>query len=275
MQPLIRAFAGALLAVIWICALTGCASHADTQSSLDALAATHGLESALAPGTRFQHVLYRQGDLATAPRIHLYLEGDGRPWDTRHRIASDPTPRDPLALRLMARDPMAALYLGWPCYHQRPQSSGCTPWLWTHGRYSQEVVESMVAAVTHSLPHDERRRITLIGYSGGGVLAMLMAERLAGVDSLVTIAANLDIDAWSDHHGYSRLVGSLNPVEQRPLEASIRQLHLIGARDDRVPPETIRRFRSWNPRVSYKVMPGFDHRCCWVEAWPSILTEFR
>ncbi|MBK5964160.1 alpha/beta hydrolase [Thiocystis minor] len=275
MPPLIRAFAGALLAAAWICALPGCASHTGAQPSIEALAATHGMRGVLIPGTRFQHVLYRQGDLTAAPRIHLYLEGDGRPWDSRHRIASDPTPRDPLALRLMARDPMAALYLGRPCYHQPSQSRGCRPWLWTHGRYSQEVVESMVAAITHGLPYDERRRITLIGYSGGGVLAMLMAERLAGVDRLVTIAANLDIDAWADRHGYSRLAGSLNPVERRPLEASIRQLHLIGARDDRVPLDTIRRFRARNPRAAFKVLPDFDHRCCWLERWPSLLAEFR
>ncbi|CAL1241117.1 protein of unknown function [Candidatus Methylocalor cossyra] len=42
--------------------------------------------------------------------LHVYLEGDGRPWQTRWHIAEDPTPREPVMLRLMARDHQAALY---------------------------------------------------------------------------------------------------------------------------------------------------------------------
>ena len=260
-----------LLAIAWTCALGGCATPAGDSQMIDAFATAHGMERTLTTGARFQHVIYARGDLAAALRIHVYLEGDGHPWETRHRIASDPTPRNPLALQLMAQDPTPAIYVGRPCYHGLSRALGCTPWLWTHGRYSREVVASMALAIEHRLPPDDRRHITLIGYSGGGVLATLIAGRLADVDSLVTIAANLDIDAWADRHGYSRLAGSLNPAAETPLDSGIRQIHLIGERDDQVPPETIRRFLAMNPQAHLKVFPEFDHRCCWGERWQTML----
>lgn len=263
------------LALALIGALQGCATPSWSPQAVETFAAEHGMERILAMGTRFQHVIQARGKLTDAPRIHVYLEGDGRPWETRDRIAADPTPRNPLALRLMARDPRPALHVGRPCYHGLSTAPGCSPWLWTQGRYSPEVVASMAAAIERRLPHDANRRIVLIGYSGGGALAMLMAERLAGVDRVISIAANLDVDAWTDHHGYSRLVGSLNPASQRPLEARIDQIHLVGGRDGQVPQGLIGGFLARNPQAKVQVFPDFDHRCCWVEHWPAILADIE
>ncbi len=64
---------------------------------------------------------------------------------------------------------------------------------------------------------------------------MLVAARMEQVRQVVTIAANLDIDAWAEHSGYSRLRGSLNPATQPPLPTHIQQIHLAGGRDLRVP----------------------------------------
>lgn len=255
--------------------LGSCATDPDKSS--DALAASHGLTREVVPGRGFNHLIYRRPALPAGtdePRgIHVYLEGDGRPWETRHRIASDPTPVNPLALKLLLRDPASVLYVGRPCYQGFAHAEGCRPALWTKERYSPEVVESMVSAIDRTLPPSERPPITLIGYSGGGVLAMLIAERLDGVVGVITVAANLDIDAWADHHGYSRLVGSLNPARRGPLGPHIRQIHLAGDHDRQVPPWTIERFRKVNPDASFKSIPGFDHRCCWIEQWPRILGE--
>lgn len=253
----------------------GCAT--DLDQSADALAASHGLTREVAPGRGFNHLIYRRPALPAGtdePRgIHVYLEGDGRPWETRHRMASDPTPKNPLALKLMLRDPAPVLYVARPCYQGFAHAEGCRPALWTRDRYGPEIVQSMVSAIDRTLPPSERPPITLIGYSGGGVLAMLIAERLEGVDQVITVAANLDIDAWTDHHGYSRLTGSLNPARQVPLDPRIRQLHLSGDRDREVPPWAIERFRAVNPDATFKNISGFDHRCCWIAQWPRIPGE--
>ena len=129
----------------------------------------------------------------------------------------------------------------------------------------------MVAALRRAVGPRTDRGLTLIGYSGGGVLAMLMAARMEEVGAVVTIAANLDIDAWADLNGYSRLEGSLNPATQPPLPARIRQIHLFGGRDRRVPPHLAQTVvaRQGNARVV--VVPDFDHTCCWERVWPEIL----
>jgi hypothetical protein len=226
-------------------------------------------------GDPFLHLIHRQGTWDSSSPVHVYLDGDGLPWITRTQIARDPTPRTPLALRLMAADPSPSLYIGRPCYHGLATSPGCSPWLWTHGRYSEEVVKSMAAALRHTLGTDSDREVTLIGYSGGGVLAMLIAARMEQVVAVVTIAANLDIATWADHHGYSRLLGSLNPATQPPLPARIRQIHLAGERDIRVPPYLSKPAVSHQPNAQFLVVPNFDHSCCWERVWPAILARLK
>lgn len=234
-----------------------------------------GMERRLVHGAGFDHLAYSRG-LAQGPgRVHVYLEGDGLPWRTRNRIATDPTPRVPLALRLMARDPTPSLYLGRPCYHGLAQSRGCSPWLWTQGRYSESVVSSMTAALQSALGEVGSARITLIGYSGGGVLAMLIAPRLEKVEGVVTIAANLDIDAWTDHHNYSRLRGSINPAAEPPLPERIRQIHLAGGRDLQVPARLSIQTAARQPNIRWVLVPGFDHGCCWEQALPEILAALH
>lgn len=222
-------------------------------------------------GIRFRHRIYRHGMFSQAHNVHVYLEGDGMPWATRQRVSSDPTPLAPLALGLMKEDPTPSIYLGRPCYHGLAVAPGCSPWLWTHGRYSEIVVASMAAALQNALGPDSQARIVLIGYSGGGVLAMLMAPRLPRVDTVVTVAANLDIDAWADHHGYSRLTGSLNPAAQPPLPGHVRQVHLTGSRDLQVPPAVAKPAVIYEPKVIALTVPDFDHRCCWEREWPRLL----
>ena len=247
------------------------------------------IESMVTTGDPFRHLIYRHSglgqpvgerkidenkefrEIGEIQELHVYLEGDGRPWLTRHQVASDPTGRDLLALRLMARDPLASIYVGRPCYHGLATDRGCQPWWWTHGRYSPEVVRTLVAAIKGILPPRPLARITLIGYSGGGVLALLIAPHLEGVVQVITIAANLDTDAWAEYHGYSPLSGSLNPARQAPLDEDIRQLHLIGNQDARVPLASLTAYLARNPRATLRVLPGFDHRCCWVEQWPDII----
>ena len=170
----------------------GCSSAPEPA---DATALDLGLEPVGVSGAGFEHRAYVRRDSHFSSAVHVYLEGDGLPWLSRHRVSTDPTPRYPLALHLAAKDPTPSLLLGRPCYYGASVAEPCRPWLWTSGRYSEEIVRSMVAALRRLLPDRTGRRITLVGYSGGGVLAMLMAERLPSVERFLTLAANLDIDA--------------------------------------------------------------------------------
>lgn len=255
-------------ALVSLLLLSACAPTGDR---LDRVASQAGYRTLTLSGE--QHLMraaYRLSEPATA-RLHVYLGGDGTPWIDRRHVAADPTSRDPLALRLMARDPGNVLYLARPCYHGLSGRPECDPMLWTHGRYSATVVTEMAAALGRFMRSRQMRQATLIGYSGGGTLAMLLAERLPDVDAVVTIAANLDIDAWARLHGYSRLTGSLNPGERPPLPARVRQLHLAGARDDNVPPWLVRGALRAQPDAVIEEVPGATHHCCWEKLWPAPL----
>jgi dienelactone hydrolase len=161
--------------------------------------------------------------------------------------------------------------LGRPCYFQAQIKAPCNRLVWTHGRYAPEVIGSMVAALRRFLTEHPHRQVVLVGYSGGGTLAWLMAAQVPETIAVVTIAANLDIDAWVRVHGYSPLAGSLNPAAAPSLPMAIAERHYAGGRDMNVPPAVVRAFARRHPRASVIEIAEFDHTCCWLARWPQLL----
>ena len=251
--------------------LAGC--QAPAVRTYEHAAADLGFTGLEVAGEPFDHRVYlnRAASTAIISRLHVYIDGDGIAWHGPGRPALEPTARNPLVLRLMALDPDPAVYLGRPCYLGVYNPAICAPWYWTHGRYGKPVVDSLVRALTRVLDDHAIRELTLIGYSGGGTLAMLMAARLAEVSTVVTLAANLDVQAWADHHGYSRLTGSLDPARQPALASYIRQLHWVGEADQEVPPWLVEKGLAHQPGAHAQVIPGLDHACCWEDRWPLLL----
>ena len=173
----------------------------------------------------------------------------------------------------MSRDRGPRLLLGRPCYFETRADTGCSPLLWTYRRYAPEVVASMAAALRGFLAEHPFPHVVLIGYSGGGVLAWLVASHIPQATAVVTIAANLDIDAWAKLHAYTPLAGSLNPALLPALPVSIHELHFTGGQDDNVPSSVTRAFAIRHPGAKIVEMPRFDHRCCWIEQWPGLLAH--
>jgi len=246
--------------------ISGCATPAQ---HLDARAAEYGYRKVVLQGAGFSHVAYfKDAGKKNGDALHVYLDGDGSPWIGRKVPATDPTPHNPLMLDLMALDPVPSVYLGRPCYHGMG-GDACSPVVWTDGRYSERVVKSMSAALDGAgIGYSS---LVLIGHSGGGTLAMLLAERQPKVTVVVTVAANLDTERWSAMHGQRQMEGSLNPALRAPLRASVRQMHYAGADDDNVPPQLVRDAVAQQPAAKFKVYPKQGHSCCWRDVWPEIL----
>lgn len=203
--------------------------------------------------------------------LRVYIEGDGRPWWTRTQVAADPTPRKLPTLDLMALDSGPAIYLGRPCYFTL-NDSACGPQWWTQARYSQQVVQSMNRALDQVATRYQS--IQLIGHSGGGALAMLMASQRSDVSAVVTLAGNLDIDAWTTYHGYTPLHDSLNPIDFN-LPASIRQLHFVGSNDKALPAWLVQQSAQKMKSTEVTIINGADHHCCWLQQWPMILKKLN
>jgi pimeloyl-ACP methyl ester carboxylesterase len=265
-----------LVLVLCVAAIVSGCSALSPAERFDSFAKRAGMQPGELAGAGFRHRTFAVAQASTtetssaaAPRLHIYFEGDGTPFLRRDLIAADPTPRTPLTLGLMEADSQRAVLLGRPCYHGLME--GCDPSLWTVGRYSEAVVASMAAATQRLIDRGGFERVIIIGYSGGGVLALLVADRLRQVDAVVTVAANLDLSAWTRLHGYSPLAGSIDPARTPALRPDLRQLHLTGEADDNVPPSLQRALVERVPGAEFRSVPGFDHRCCWVAAWPAQL----
>ncbi len=218
----------------------------------------------------FSHIVLhnkRYFEKATST-LYVFIEGDGLPWKTRSHISLNPDPLRPLALELMLATAFPSVYISRPCYLVRDER--CHVQWWTDKRYSKQVVES-ITDVLHEVSKgfDE---VTLVGYSGGGALAVLIAASEKKVTGLVTLAGNMDHVKWTRLHGYSPLEGSLNPSDY-VLPATVSQFHFAAQNDKNILPEWIKAFSEKQKTSEYILLENADHRCCWINRWQSILTR--
>lgn len=249
--------------------ITGCST---ASSSFAIKASQSGFKSTQIQGLNYQHTLYKN-KVSNKGVLHVYLGGDGTPWFKRRYITRDPTPLKPIMLDLMKRDQVASLYLGRPCYHQDTMPSNCDNSLWTNKRYSPLVVNNMVTALKRYIKQHNIRKVNLFGFSGGGTLAMLLAPQIQEVNAVVTLAGNLDTDAWTTHHGYSPLSGSLNPALQPPLPANIQQFHYLAEKDKNVLIKLVKPVIKRQKNARLTIIKQADHHCCWLQNWRKILAS--
>ncbi|WP_397377306.1 alpha/beta hydrolase [Pseudomonas sp.] len=209
--------------------------------------------------------------------LTVYLEGDGFAWRTSRQPSADPTPLDPLALRLALAQPDGnAAYLGRPCQYLDAQQAPCATRYWGEARFAENVVRSLDQAVGQLKFRAGAQRVVLVGYSGGGALAMLLAARRSDVQRVVTVAGNLDHTAWTRHHRVTPLHGSLNPSSLRSGLAQVEQVHLVGEQDRIITPQLVEAFVAGytaGHRAQVRVLSGYDHHCCWAKDWSKIWSQ--
>lgn len=254
--------------LIFLISLTACVSPSQ---HFDGVARELGFLDQKMSTELFQHKIYSNNKFGSGKTIHVYLDGDGTPWERNQWIANDPTARNPLILRLIAQDTTPAILLGRPCYYGLNYSSDCTSQYWTSHRYSKEVVQSMSQALKLWLSDQSYSEIVLIGYSGGGSIAILMANEIQNISKVVTVSANLNVTAWSRLHGYMPLKMSLNPSSDVKLNRKIEQFHFAGGNDEIVPAFIIKEFSNSQKNAQFFLFENFNHACCWEQQWKKIL----
>jgi pimeloyl-ACP methyl ester carboxylesterase len=138
------------------------------------------------------------------------------------------------------------------------------------------VVDASARAIEQLKQRFGAQRLVLVGYSGGAAVASLVAAQRRDVERLVTVAGNLDHRTWTSDQRLSPLEGSLNPADASVQLQSLPQTHFVGGQDRIIGAAVARayagRFAPDAP-LSIKVMPAFDHHCCWVEQWPDLLRD--
>lgn len=245
----------------------------------DELARQQGWQSTIIQAAPFELVAYLPTQYSQDDHLTIYIEGDGFAWVSASQPSLDPTPRNPTGLRMALAHPNGnAAYLARPCQYIDAVTRQCPQRYWTGQRFAPEVIEASSHALDAMKAHFQAQWLTLVGYSGGGAVAALLAARRHDVVRLVTVAGNLDHSAWTRHHGIMPLTGSLNPADERKGLASIPQIHFAGSKDRVVPLEITRQFVSGLPPATpaqVRVMAGYDHSCCWSENWADLWTAIQ
>jgi len=266
--------------VIALLCLTACASRysvSERQGQAQRLAreADWVAQRLQVPG--FDFMAYVPQRWRSGPELTVYIEGDGLAWLTPTRPSSNPTPLNPVGLKLALAHPAGEVaYLGRACQYLGANAAGCDPRYWTEERFSPEVVQAMSTAVSQLKAQRHAQRIILVGYSGGGALAVLLAAQRSDVQRIVTVAGNLDTQAWTQRHGLGELVGSINPADWARRVAHIPQWHFVGAQDSNIVPALVQGYAAQLPPHSpahVLVLDGFTHSCCWAEGWAALWAQ--
>lgn len=227
------------------------------------------IASSIVDSGEFKHKVFKAEPSyaeSSGNRLHIYLGGDGQPWRTPKRVAKDPTSKRAIMLKSMLRDNADSVLIGRPCYFQVADTRCLGNW-WTHDRYHLDVVNSLLKVVEELATNHQE--LWLIGYSGGGALAVLIGNRLDRPVNVMTINANLDHQAWSRHHQYSPLSGSLNPTGDSAHNADMRELHWYAEDDQNVLPEWIQAYSK--AKHAQCVPTTGNHSDDWPQLWPVIL----
>ena len=268
-----RLIAALLLTVL----ISGCAAipgPAERRRHADGLAASRDWQASTLAVGGFQLLVYGPKTIEPFAVLTVYIEGDGFAWVTGTRPSADPTPRDPLALRLALAHPDGnAAYLARPCQFANAELTGCAERYWTNERFAPEVIAATDQAVDILKTRFGARRLNLVGYSGGGAIATLVAARRQDIDRLVTVSGNLDHVAWTTHHRVEPLMGSLNPAAFVDKLDGRHQWHFAGGKDRVVPPWLLEEFASRfaaGQRPYIYTERDFDHLCCWAENWGAL-----
>jgi pimeloyl-ACP methyl ester carboxylesterase len=260
--------------------LAGCAGLPDPsarrQTALE-VATAHGL--ARLPACRAALPVLVLGRDGPGTDLVVYIEGDGLAFLNRTTPSPDSTPVQALALHLALLDPAPkVVYLGRPCQYASPLPPVCRQALWTGARFGPQAVAALSAALSAAKEATGARRLHLIGYSGGGAMAVLLAAGRDDVADIVTVAGNLDTAAWTAWHHITPLSASANPADSAQAVARLPQVHVSGAEDTICPPFLAEAFLDRlgrPPEARHLVLPGVTHHQGIEAAWPALLARIR
>ncbi|HTT08535.1 MAG TPA: alpha/beta hydrolase [Gammaproteobacteria bacterium] len=263
-----------VIIILLAASLAACATTKDRLVHADQIAHQGGLTRNGVPAGIFTLTTYSRISDPAQP-INFYIEGDGLAWLSRTRLSPDPTPQQAIGLSLAALDPSPnVVYLARPCQFVDLKQTACDSAYWSDKRYSKEVIDSMNRAVDFFVRQTNARKINLIGYSGGGAVAVLLAACRHDVSTLRTVAGNLDHEFVNRLHHVSPMPESLNPIDVSLMLSALPQLHFVGADDSVIPQSVAESFvRHAGDSSCIRIIAVKDatHDSGWRERWPTLL----
>lgn len=254
--------------------LAGCASLLSERDQATKIGQNSGLTAATLQTPRFP--IFAQTRISQpGQELNIYIEGDGDAWLSRQQVSADPTPVNPLALKLAALDPAPnVVWLARPCQYVLAASPNCRTEHWSTQRYSQELVDALDTAITQSKARSGAERLNLIGYSGGATMALLIAAQRKDIASVRSIAGNLDTEAFTSHHQVTPLAPGSNPLRHAEALAKIPQIHWLGQNDTTLPPHLANRYANAVGQgncTRLQTVANATHSAGWESRWNDFL----
>jgi hypothetical protein len=266
-----------LLASLALLTLTtqSCVSHSPEATAV-AISDRAMLQKAELRGGDFILRVYYRFDSPGAP-LRIYLEGDGRAWLTKTRASRNPSPKNPVGLYLAAQEHKGnVMYIARPCqYVSFEKNPKCEYPYWTVKRFAPEVIDSVSAVIDSGKKKAGAGKLEIVGFSGGGAMAVLVAARRSDVIGIRTVAGNLDHRVWTQYHKVDPLRESLNAADVAGKVAHVPQVHYVGSQDENIGLYVAESFRSKAGRdncINIEMVKGASHSQRWEQAWPDLIS---
>jgi hypothetical protein len=218
--------------------------------------------------TKYYEVFSYEKNLTGCKKVFVYIEGDGLSWITPDLISTNPTPVNPVGLKMAINDiHECVVYLARPC--QYVENGNCDYSVWTDARFSSKVIDSYEEILDELKNEYKIESFVLIGYSGGGAVATILDAYRNDISLLVTVAGNLNTAYWCKIHRLSMLSKSINPADLVYRLENKRQIHLIGGKDEVVGKRVFFSFydKFKNKKfIKYYIYPNNTHTRFWDKA---------
>lgn len=212
--------------------------------------------------------------------INIYIEGDGHAWLNKYTPSHDPTPKTSLTRELAILDNSnSVVYLARPCqYTKMVNNQHCHQKYWTSHRFAPQVIKSMNDALNDIKRRHDTKQFNLIGFSGGANIALLLAAKRDDIQSIRTVAGNLDHERQSELLNVSKIPESNNAKHIANTIKHIPQLHFIGENDKIVPPaiyksyeNAIKKNNSQLNCIQSHIIKNTGHIRGWKTIWSKLI----
>jgi hypothetical protein len=214
----------------------------------------------------------------------VYIEGDGVleiSSGAGGSLSRDPTPTPPFPLFLAAdhsrlQPSHLIAYMARPCqFTLQTKQDRCEALDWLQGRYGDKAISSLSHALDVLKSKRSISAFHLVGYSGGGTLAVKLARIRTDVVSVATLAANLDHGVFFKRHFETYPPARFDLISGLDPNHLVQEEHFVGGSDQIVFPEIaqayLQKMKQVMPAadVSVNVVPGLAHHDYerWRKLW--------
>lgn len=216
--------------------------------------------------------VHKEGQVA-----QLYIAGGNTPWDAE-TISFDPTPQNPVALRIASKDGSPnVIYLGQPCQYLKTfEGTKCDKKYWTTHNFSPEVLTAYNSAIDDIKRRYQIPEFHIIGHDTGGTIASLIAADRADILSLRTVSGILDLETYANRKEFTLPEASANPASLTEKLQYVPQRHFIGREDFALLSAVHHSYDLKTPDkncLSVTFVDQAEHDDGWQSRWPNMLKQ--